>query len=58
MKLKAIILVLLITLSMGAEHNNRCHNLVSEELAEITSLEIGEVVSFFPFPVSLYLARS
>ncbi len=47
MKLKAIGLILLITLTFGADHNNRCHSLVTSDLAEITALEIGEVVSFF-----------
>ncbi len=58
MKLKAIGLILLITISFAAQHENRCHNLVRDELAQITSLEIGEVVSFFLFPKSLCLAWS
>jgi len=53
MKLKAIGLILLVTISLAADHNNRCHSLVTSDLAEITALEIGEVVSFLLFSVSL-----
>jgi hypothetical protein len=53
MKLKAIVLILLVTISLAADHNNRCHSLVTSDLAEITALEIGEVVSFLLFSVSL-----
>ena len=41
MKLKAIGLILLVTLSFAAEHTNRCHDLINSDTAEITSLEIG-----------------